>query len=698
MVHAIGCSSWLLQHDTYKTWAGQDRGLIWITGHPGSGKSTLVRYALDHTEAQVASGLSTRALVVSFFFHGRGTDLQKTRVGLYRSLLHQILLQVPNAAPRLLSTYTEKCKTIGQQGCDWQWRQDELWASLVSSVEVALRDRTVWLFLDALDECGEDEAITIIQDIKGWLQGLPPTDAQFHICLSCRHCPILELDYGSVISVETENGEDITTFVRNSLLQLEKANAPSTIQTSIIQRADGLFLWASLVVKQVTRFYRRGDSWMKIEEEINKIPAELHILFQSLLEEMDEPEISLKLFQWVCYAERPLSLDELRWAIVLDSSQEPLQQRMESLHYIDEQSSLERKLRTASRGLVEVINAPPPGPRAISLSLLTVELEEPATRVQFIHQSVKDFFVDEGLRQLRSKIYPVRSTSSRPNAEGIAHYDISRACIRYWEALSPVDVQLAMTLDSNELGVRWPFLQYATKFWGKHARRSEIRGISQHDLLEFLAWPSPTQAQLSLDLDRVFGLLCTERVAAELPSLLLWYLAAVSKEDIIPAAPSLVRILAQFELVGPLELALSRLSEASAELDARDDEGHTALYLAAREGNDEILRLLLAKGANANSRSLLGLTPLSAAVEGTFQQSATLLLRYGADANVRSSSEFTSLTSALQNGVGLLCRAVEKRSESMVRALPKQNAHPNERDRLVLRLYMQPLRADWTVS
>ena len=69
----------------------------WVSGKPGSGKSTLMKYIASH--AKTKELLSDWAphpkqiLRASFYFYYAGSELQKSEVGLLRSLLHQILTQ-----------------------------------------------------------------------------------------------------------------------------------------------------------------------------------------------------------------------------------------------------------------------------------------------------------------------------------------------------------------------------------------------------------------------------------------------------------------------------------------------------------------------------------------------------------------------------------------------------------------------------
>lgn len=126
-IPAGGTCKWLLKHKSWESWRGSDRGLLWIKGMPGSGKSTLLRYALYELKK---SESSSRTLILSHFFHGRGVELQRSRLGLVRSLLYQVLDQVPEALSSLVTTFQERRDNIGKPGEDWDWELDELRNSL----------------------------------------------------------------------------------------------------------------------------------------------------------------------------------------------------------------------------------------------------------------------------------------------------------------------------------------------------------------------------------------------------------------------------------------------------------------------------------------------------------------------------------------------------------------------------------------
>ncbi|KAK2038174.1 hypothetical protein LZ31DRAFT_599887 [Colletotrichum somersetense] len=103
-VAAAGTCEWLLRHETLRQWTRQHRGLLWIKGKPGSGKSTMLKYAVEG----VPSLYGTDTIALSFFFHGRGRELQRTPLGLFRSLVHQLLSRVPGALRDLLNDFENR--------------------------------------------------------------------------------------------------------------------------------------------------------------------------------------------------------------------------------------------------------------------------------------------------------------------------------------------------------------------------------------------------------------------------------------------------------------------------------------------------------------------------------------------------------------------------------------------------------------
>lgn len=76
-----------------KTKGPSHHRFLWIRGHAGTGKSTLMKFALSHEQDQSGSGDN---IIISFFFHARGETLEKSVEGMYQSLLLRLLERAPH--------------------------------------------------------------------------------------------------------------------------------------------------------------------------------------------------------------------------------------------------------------------------------------------------------------------------------------------------------------------------------------------------------------------------------------------------------------------------------------------------------------------------------------------------------------------------------------------------------------------------
>ncbi|KND87194.1 Vegetative incompatibility protein HET-E-1 [Tolypocladium ophioglossoides CBS 100239] len=514
---------WLREHAAYEQWSSAHRGLLWIKGKPGSGKSTLLRYILDHYKANPV--IRNGAALVSFFFHGRGTELQKTLLGFFRSVLHQILRQIPAALQDMVAAFKNWKDLVKNEAETKRWHEKELRGFLKGSLSKILKRRSLWLFVDALDESGKENAIELVKDFESLLREVPSAGGQFHICFTCRHYPIVGGDRAFNIYLEDENADDISTYVRAHLSQ-SSYMAGSTIPIMITERANGVFMWARLVVQKALELDNDGHSLATIKNSIESIPPELDEVYARLVEDMDDKEVSLKLFQWICFATRPISLDEMRWALVVDfgSSRRTLQQYQDRAEYIPDNERMEKRLKVLSRGLAEVSR------RTLiqylyrteyvydnELTEKRLEVQErcdmfsdgPATVVdtseeriiQFIHQSARDFFINKGLLALDSNMGWGSSSAITANrAVGMAHFGLARTCVRYlaMEEISQTTARNSEITAANRIALTKKFhlLAYATVSWVTHVKESEARGIPQDDILEYFLWPSECLLQL----------------------------------------------------------------------------------------------------------------------------------------------------------------------------------------------------------
>ena len=187
-------------------------------------------------------------------------------------------------------------------------------------------------------------------------------------------------------------------------------------------------------------------------------------MYESLfrtLGEADKPQ-TLCLMQWVFFALRPLSVVELRDAMVSapDSPYTSLAQYRDAQGYGETDEIMEKRICDLSRGLVEV------------------KLNRYRQVVQFIHQSVGDYMLEKGFHLLEKRFTTANSASR-------GHFWLSRSCLRYLT----MDELRAMDIRPKASGIVWrpsnscekdhssiqtfPFAKYAIIYWIRHAVQVE---------------------------------------------------------------------------------------------------------------------------------------------------------------------------------------------------------------------------------
>ncbi len=159
--HAETCR-WIFERDSpdrpgplkFVNWLDSQTGIFWIQGKPGSGKSTLMKFISEHVDTQNHLRLwaSGRTLVPGNFFWHAGSPLQKSREGLLRSILFEILRRCPDLVPRV---YELRSGPEGNfEDDDWSWTADDL-LQVCCDVLQSAKGHRFCFFIDGLDEYEE---------------------------------------------------------------------------------------------------------------------------------------------------------------------------------------------------------------------------------------------------------------------------------------------------------------------------------------------------------------------------------------------------------------------------------------------------------------------------------------------------------------------------------------------------------------
>jgi ankyrin repeat protein len=601
--------TWILRHQNYQKWLADDHGLLWIQGKPGSGKSTLMKriFKVFCTENRGPGRIH-----LAFFFHRRGVQLQHTPLGMFRTMLHQLLSQAPSASADFLSLCEEKRRFQGDFCGDWEWREPELRRVLKSSLVSAAKTYSLVIFVDALDEAGEDSARSVVSYLHEVNEQLLQSKHATSICFACRHYPIVRTSDGIQICVEDENFKDISAY---ALSELRRQIRPrdqklgsdhlNELEKRISNKSSGVFLWVYLVIPTIAKQYNEGRPLGEILKALEKAPSDLKTIYQHILGLVDPTfqRQTLHLMEWIYLAQRPLSLTELRFALAMDDfSIHPYQESaQESTGFVKSDMQMKDMTIGLSGGLAEV-KFYSDGRRGF---------------VQFIHQSVNDFLLKDGFRLLNQ--------SSAGNVIGQGHDRLAKSCINYLKLGEVERAASSSLVDRSSLEADLPFLRYSTKSWFLHAEKADSWNIPQSGLIQRFQWPTAQYFPNWIKLFRTIDKYGRRRPEANTT---LMHVAATSN----------------------LESIVTAMLDSNMPLEAKDATGNTALHNAARRGHRKIVRMLLDAGANVNARTDKGRTPLECAGAGGHAEVVKLLLEIGVEVNQKTGESGSALQSAALHG------------------------------------------------
>lgn len=265
------------QWDNLAKWCQKDDSIYWVRGKLGSGKSTLMAHIVDdkRTKEHLQRWSEDRRVhILSYFFWRAGTGLQNRSTGLLRSILHQIC-----------SSSTIAMESVhliaGEEKRPWTIKRltDALFQVINNNEECFC------FFIDGLDEYNDD--CTDLLDLIFRLQAL----TNVKMCVSSRPEPIFNkrLRNCKQLKLESLNGLDIYRLAQQSLRALGIDHCQEVdLAIEVARRAEGVFLWAAIVVRSLVLGVAADDSTDMLFQRLAEKPKEVNDLFSQMLSGIDK--------------------------------------------------------------------------------------------------------------------------------------------------------------------------------------------------------------------------------------------------------------------------------------------------------------------------------------------------------------------------------------------------------------------------
>ena len=279
-----------------------DQRLYWITGKPGSGKSTLMKFICrdPRTKYHLSVWGSTKDIFLSqFCFWCSGSEMQMSQEGLIRTLLYQAVQELPHLSPFLFPDRLETSVVFGS-GVAWDtdWSMTELLRAYKRLVLEVTKSRRMFILVDGLDEFNGNYSEQL--SLVGFLHSL--LEVHVKICVSSRPWNVFEDAFRSRPSLRLEDLTyfDIQHYISTQLsdnlgfiaLQQGEPDLASALINNVSTKACGVFLWVILVAQSLLEGLTDGERLSDLQKRLDSLPADLETLFWKILQSVDFERIS----------------------------------------------------------------------------------------------------------------------------------------------------------------------------------------------------------------------------------------------------------------------------------------------------------------------------------------------------------------------------------------------------------------------
>ncbi|RFU29447.1 hypothetical protein B7463_g6894, partial [Scytalidium lignicola] len=457
--HTPNTCEWISQRSTFQEW--QDRmskkDKLWIYGSPACGKTYLAKHIVKLEQ-------EPQNVVVQCFFDEFLEDRKDVRA-VFLSSLHQVLKSQPQLINKFIVPEYQSRKS---EKIIWDIDiLNKIWPKVV--VEAAKYCRLT-IVIDGLEQCSrylED----LFNSLKYCEISLKDT-CSVKLLLVARECEAIEhhsTGFSKYQVTFEDIHNDIVATVKEDIKTVAKIRryTPSftnNLCKAITNGADGMYLWASLVAKDIKHTV---PSQANMENRLEKLPKGIMELYDSILgrisEKADCQKFLMTVFLWVVFGREVLKTEELRIGITLSNSSAAL--KTSKVDKIDIQ-------RFMPEGRVKNLIT------QICRPLIKISS---TNKVVLVHRSLCQFFTTPN-STLRMEHLGIKYHQDYYFETAKSHRDIGNLCVSYlvldyfedsggpFNPVDPGPERWARKV--RKRAATYQLASYAARNWAKHLEQS----------------------------------------------------------------------------------------------------------------------------------------------------------------------------------------------------------------------------------
>jgi tetratricopeptide (TPR) repeat protein len=332
-----GTCEWLHEEAPFLAWEKEEASLLWVFGGPGAGKSFLATKTILFLRDQHGKNLGqhSKAAVSYFYLKEDNQSLHDLNV-ILKTIAYQIVQKD--------ETYREYVQSVCGSA-EATNTAEKTWKALFLDFYMSTQGAgsSAFIVIDALDEAPLDTRRKLLDLLKVLVNQGPgnrTTIPRLKVAIFGRPDikDDMEFPRQKFVNVNAQkNRKDINDHIlsRLPLVRVLKDMKPKArtkfakeIRDTILQRADGMFFWAKLVLDQICRKERKSE----VQQALQNAPRELDRMIRHVFKRVAaDPDINIadlnKILSWVTCAKRPPLLGELHTILRLPTGEPNLSLR-----------------------------------------------------------------------------------------------------------------------------------------------------------------------------------------------------------------------------------------------------------------------------------------------------------------------------------------------------------------------------------